>query len=190
MSKCWSCENPVFDAFCSTCGVIQPPQTSNPFHLLNLDPSIDIEKKALESAYFTLQRKFHPDLFVAKSTKEKLYAQQHTIALNEAFQALKGTFSKLVAFADAHDVQLESLLAHNLEMLSYLLEIEEALDAAETLEAIESIKDQVHKKNIDLLEQFKNSWDQKDLQEVGRIAYLIQYLENLMRKVEKKAHAL
>ncbi|MDE3060186.1 MAG: Fe-S protein assembly co-chaperone HscB [Pseudomonadota bacterium] len=59
------------------------------FTLLNLPPTFDLDLSALESAYFTAQRQYHPDRFVGKPPSERTAALQHSADINKAYDTLK-----------------------------------------------------------------------------------------------------
>ena len=94
--KCWKCDSEIkkTELFCVNCNVVLPPSDDNHFERLNVPVDFEIGRKNLEVAYFSMQRRLHPDLFVAKSDREKMFSAQQTMVLNEAYEALKSPLSR------------------------------------------------------------------------------------------------
>ena len=67
VSPCWSCRGPVAaeGLFCETCEAVQPPGQADHFARLSLDVSYEVDVSSLDSSYFNLQRRLHPDRFAA-----------------------------------------------------------------------------------------------------------------------------
>jgi len=61
----------------------------NYFELLQIPQSFNIDLSALESAYFSAQRQYHPDRFVAKPAEERARAAGISANINDAYNALK-----------------------------------------------------------------------------------------------------
>jgi len=51
--------------------------------------SYELDLKRLEESYLHLQKLTHPDVFVNKPTREKLYANQYASFSNQAYETLK-----------------------------------------------------------------------------------------------------
>ena len=62
------------------------------FSFLDIAPAFELDLAALEKAYFTEQRKYHPDRFVGKPDVEKLAAAQASADINAAYKTLKEPF--------------------------------------------------------------------------------------------------
>ncbi|HTA18989.1 MAG TPA: Fe-S protein assembly co-chaperone HscB [Polyangia bacterium] len=91
---CWSCEKDARDeALCAACGAPQPVSThgtrADHFAVLGVERRYDLEAGALEARYKELSRKLHPDRFAKADPRARRAALQRTVALNEAWRALK-----------------------------------------------------------------------------------------------------
>ena len=64
------------------------------FARLGLPAALDLEPASLDKAYFALQRRWHPDRFVAKPAEERARASTEAAALNEAYRTLKDPLSR------------------------------------------------------------------------------------------------
>lgn len=66
----------------------------NWFELFGIAPAFTIDPAALEKAYFTAQRQFHPDRMIGKSGEEKLAAMQRSADINRAYETLKSPLAR------------------------------------------------------------------------------------------------
>lgn len=88
---CWSCQEKILRSslFCSHCHKVQKPRRRSHFRVLGLPRLFPLKLDRLENKYFSLQSQIHPDRFVGASDQEKLYAQEHSVRANLAYQTLK-----------------------------------------------------------------------------------------------------
>jgi molecular chaperone HscB len=91
---CWSCETEAGGAaLCVACGAPQPVSThgarADYFDVLGVPRRFDLDVGQLEGRYKELSRKLHPDRFAKADPRARRAALQRTVALNEAWRALK-----------------------------------------------------------------------------------------------------
>jgi molecular chaperone HscB len=91
---CWSCEKDAGEAaLCPSCGAPQPVSThglqADYFAVLGVPRRFDLDVAELEAKYKDLSRKLHPDRFAKADPRARRAALQRTVALNEAWRALK-----------------------------------------------------------------------------------------------------
>ena len=67
-----------------------------PFEVLGLPMQFDIDARNLERAWLDRSRAVHPDRFAGKPDKERREAAQQTVALNDAYAAIKDPFDRAV----------------------------------------------------------------------------------------------
>jgi molecular chaperone HscB len=96
---CWSCEKEAGDeALCASCGAPQPVSThgarADHFAVLGVVRRYDLDATALEARYKELSRKLHPDRFAKADPRARRAALQRTVALNEAWRALKDPLAR------------------------------------------------------------------------------------------------
>jgi len=70
------------------------PALPDYFALLGLSAIFDIDPQALETAYFSQQRLYHPDRFVGTAPAERQAALQRSGDINNAYQTLKNPLSR------------------------------------------------------------------------------------------------
>jgi len=95
--KCWNCSNPLDELLvCSRCGMPQSVGVLGPFDAFGLPPKLRWEEGELLSAYETLARRCHPDLFRAHRDSRVLTASQTAMrALNDAYRTVRDPESRL-----------------------------------------------------------------------------------------------
>jgi molecular chaperone HscB len=91
---CWSCEKDAGEAaLCGSCGAPQPVSThglqADHFAVLGVPRRFDLDLAEVEGRYKDLSRKLHPDRFAKADPRARRAALQRTVALNEAWRALK-----------------------------------------------------------------------------------------------------
>lgn len=96
---CWSCaiacegDNVLR---CAACGAVQPPAVgATPFARLAIHPPrFAIDDKELERAWLERSRVVHPDRFARKSDQERRFAAEQTVALNDAWRAIRDPWDR------------------------------------------------------------------------------------------------
>lgn len=102
----------------------------NYFELLSLSQSFDIDLTALESAYFTAQRQYHPDRFVGKSAEERAKAAAQSANLNEAYNTLKHPLKRakhLLALQGITVLDEANSTKPNQQLLLEIMELQEVI---------------------------------------------------------------
>ncbi|BBK31470.1 hypothetical protein STHU_21040 [Allostella humosa] len=143
IQPCWSCRGPLAAdaAFCATCAAVQPPGQADHFARLGLARRFDIEPAALDRAYFTRQRLFHPDRFAGRSAREGAIAESRSVSLNAAYETLRDPLRRagyLLELA-GHPVAGDGATIADPELLVEVMERREALSEAATAEAVTAI---------------------------------------------------
>ena len=68
---------------------------SSPFAVLGAPKSFSLDEKALETRYYELSKRLHPDRFAAGGAAAKMKSHELSAALNKAYVALKQPESRL-----------------------------------------------------------------------------------------------
>lgn len=132
LKVCWHCQSLLERAIpaCPACEKIQPPCGENVFARLTLAITYDIVPAELEHAYLLALRRFHPDRLVDAAQKERLFAQQHTAAINQAYRQLKNPYERALALLRVrHGTEFDQ----QPDSPDLLLEIFELREQADTL---------------------------------------------------------
>ena len=192
---CWSCRGPVAarEPFCPTCGAVQPPGALDPFARLGLAPGFEIDPAALDRHYFDLQRRLHPDRFVAKSARERAHAQRQAAALNQAYETLKEPLSRAgallrlagreVAFDGEGTIADPALLTEAMTLREALAE---AADESEARNVASHAGAELDACRRSLAAAFAAD----DLDAAGRLAMRLRYLIKLAEEARSRIRAL
>jgi molecular chaperone HscB len=124
---CWSCGAPRAAQFCSSCGKVQPPQYVDYFAFFGLPRKLYIDVTRLQSGFYELSRKLHPDLYGQASKQEQEWSLEQSSLLNDAYRTLKDPVKRTEYLLRLEGVELE----------------EQSKSATETARASGEIKKQV-----------------------------------------------
>jgi molecular chaperone HscB len=153
------------------------------FARLGLPAALELEPVALDRAYFTLQRQWHPDRFVAKPADERAKASTEAAALNDAYRTLKDPLSRAFYLAELKGVELpgDGKTIDDPELLMEAMEAREELHEARTIEAVESLAAKVRddmKKSLDGLGSLFLASDKSAIRKaLLRLRYLDKFAE-------------
>ncbi len=79
----------------------------NFFELFSLPMQFDVDAKALDDAYHTLQRLVHPDRFVSAPEAQKRVAVQYASLANDAYQTLRDPLKRAQHLCALHGVPVD-----------------------------------------------------------------------------------
>jgi len=153
------------------------------FARLGLPAALDLEPAALDRAYFTAQRQWHPDRFVGRPPEERAKASTEAAGLNDAYRTLKDPLSRAVYLAGLNGVELpgDGKTIDDPELLMEAMEAREELHEAGTIEAVESLAAIVRddmKKSLDDLGSLFLANDQGAIRKaLLRLRYLDKFAE-------------
>jgi molecular chaperone HscB len=102
----------------------------NHFELLGVAPDFVLDVKALEAAYFALQRAAHPDRQIGKSEAERMLAIERSMTANEAYEALKNPLTRaghLLALHGIHVNGEEDTVKPSPALLTEMMELREQI---------------------------------------------------------------
>jgi molecular chaperone HscB len=105
----------------------------NPFALLGMEPTFEVDLKALDEAYFARQALVHPDRFVHHSEPERQAAAAHSSSLNQAYETLKKPALRAKCLLTLRGIEVageEGKTVQNPEVLEEMMGLQEALAEA------------------------------------------------------------
>jgi molecular chaperone HscB len=150
------------------------------FSLFGIAPVFDIDLKQLEAAYFSEQRKFHPDRFIGKSEQERLAAMQRSVDINKAYQVLKEPLSRAQYLLKLQGITVGSEKDSVKPSQALLVEVMEWREAAEEGKDITSILQQQREESLQhIANHYKNAAWEKMAQETLRLGYIEKTLKEI-----------
>lgn len=111
------------------------------FARLGLPAALELDGAALDRAYFTAQRQWHPDRFVGRPPEERAKASTEAAGLNDAYRTLKDPLSRAAYLAGLKGVELpgDGKTIDDPDLLMEAMEAREALHEAATPEAVDAL---------------------------------------------------
>ncbi len=160
------------------------------FEFLELPRSLAIDLKDLEKRFYALSRQLHPDLFARKSAEEKVYAEEASARLNDAYRALKDPIARTLYLLklEGFDVGEQGTKDVPPELLEEVFELNMALEEGETGE-IATLRERflALRNEIDSeLSTLNAAWDSSrardTLSEIRSLLNRRKYIANLIEK--------
>lgn len=190
--NCWNCKQaldktPAF--FCMSCKVVQPPdERVSYFQILDCEHTFTVDTQKLQKRYLQLQRSLHPDNFSQKSVKEQEYSENQSAFVNKAYTTLLKPLSRGLYMLELEGMHIKEGTDSEAdsEFLMELMEINEALDEAQTPEEANRIGQNAKVKLTDLTEQIDAALRKGELQAAKALLAQMKYFANIEEKVKQK----
>ncbi len=192
MTDCWSCgvENAA-SVRCTACGKLQPLAAQNHFELLGLPAQLTQAHGEVDRAFRGASKDVHPDrLGPGASTVERQLAVAHTARLNEAYRALKDAQTRAEYLLSLQGVTVggETARTNDTAFLLEMMEQQEAVDAAATVDQLESQRQQITGRKRDQMAGLARYFDQGEGQQddAARALNELRYLKRLLDRIDAK----
>lgn len=167
--------------------VVNPSMSSaepNHFTRLQLPVSPHIDKEALNSSYFALQRTYHPDHYTGA---EKQKALQESMAINEAYNTLKDPLKRAEYLLLLHNIRVNTETGGVRPCPALLMEAMETRERlAETSgrEALNALEKEAQTEKEQALTQFATYYSNGQLPEAAQETIRVKYLEKLIEEIK------
>jgi molecular chaperone HscB len=106
-SSCWSCGTMRATHFCSACGKVQPPVPVDYFTFFGFPRKLNLDAAELETEFYALSRRLHPDVFAQADTQERAWSLEQSSLLNDAYRTLKDPIKRTEYLLRLEGVELE-----------------------------------------------------------------------------------
>ncbi|CAJ1069517.1 iron-sulfur cluster co-chaperone protein HscB [Xyrichtys novacula] len=190
--SCWSCKQPLEETpafFCLSCNMVQPPEAETSyFQIMDCDYTFTLDTHKLQRRYLQLQRSLHPDNFSQKSAKEQEYSESQSALVNKAYKTLLKPLSRGLYMLELQGMRIEEGTdsGADSEFLMELMEINEALDEAQSPEQAERIGRDMKEKLAELTEEIDAALLKGELQGAKALLAQMKYYANIEEKVKEK----
>ena len=166
-----------------------PNPYNNYFELFKLPEKYALDVSQLEQQYFALQRQYHPDRFVMKPEMDRMEAAQQATTINQAYRTLKCPLARA-----EYLLSLQSITVNkdgqgekpDQALLMQVMEQREALDEAETVEAILALENQTAQQVEQCIEALEQAFDNKDYDKAAKLATEFKYLDKFADEIRIK----
>jgi molecular chaperone HscB len=158
------------------------------FARLGLPAALDLEPAALDRAYFTAQRQWHPDRFVGRPPEERAKASTEAAGLNDAYRTLKDPLSRAVYLAGLNGVELpgDGKTIDDPDLLMEAMEAREALHEAATPEAVDALATQVRQDMQQVLEGLGSLFLRQDKAAIRKALLRLRYLDKFAEEARAR----
>lgn len=156
---------------------------SNPFEVFNLPPRFAIDQRALDHAYFEMQRNHHPD-----QTKDD---GEYSSMLNSAYQTLKNPVKRAAVLLDIVGLPIPGQEGDSISAGVVLLEIfdfQEAIMACESADEARRIKSELEEMYVEEQHTFSELFDQGSLDDLPESYIKLCYVDKLMKQIFEAEH--
>lgn len=190
--NCWNCNQPLDTSpafFCMSCKVVQPPEAGTSyFQIMDCDHTFTLDPQRLQKRYLQLQRSLHPDNFSQKSAREQEYSESQSALVNKAYKTLLKPLSRGLYMLELQGMRIEEGTDSEAgsEFLMELMEINEALDEAQTPEEAGKIGQDMKEKLAELTVDIDAALLKGELQAAKALLAQMKYFANIDEKVKEK----
>ncbi|XP_061528126.1 iron-sulfur cluster co-chaperone protein HscB [Phycodurus eques] len=192
LMNCWKCKEP-FDKsptfFCSFCKVLQPPDEGvSFFNIMDCEDTFALDMHKLQKRYLQLQRSLHPDNFSQKSAEEREYSEHQSALVNKAYRTLLKPLSRGLYMLELKGMRFDEGTESGVdaEFLMELMEINEALEQAQTPEEADKISQDTKGKLKGLTEKIDGALHAGELHAAKALLAQMKYFSNIEEKVKEK----
>jgi molecular chaperone HscB len=208
---CWNCGAQNSGHFCPACQRIQPIEPGTDyFTFFQLPRRFNIDTAQLETQFYDLSRKFHPDFFFNAGESERQYSMDRSSKLNDAYRTLKDPLKRARYLLELEGVKIgqskapQDLLAEVFELNEEMEELRAAKrkhadhEVEQLKRRIQEMEDLLKGRNDELNRGLREAFDKWDtlspasanrrpvLDEVNELLMNMSYINNLIDDIEEE----
>ncbi|BGP24369.1 molecular chaperone [Rhodotorula toruloides] len=184
--SCPGCGAPlpqVLTPVCPKCTSLlpPPPPSATYFALFDIEPTFDIDVKALKRKFLQMQQKVHPDMFSGKGEVEE-WAKAWSGRVNDAHKALTNERERGEYLLSLHDVNIgEADPVTDPELLMTIMETREELEEAETEGAVAAVRERNKESTKSVIASLSSAFSSSppDLEAARNLVIELKYLNNI-----------
>jgi molecular chaperone HscB len=157
---------------------------SDDFELFGLPARFAQDRAQIDARWKDLQREAHPDKFAAQGEAAQRVAMQWSVRINEAYRRLKDPLARAAYLCELRGapIEAEKNTAMPAAFLMEQMTLREALEEAQTVEALEAMGEPLAKSRNEAFERIR-----KFLDDDGNPAAAAEQVRGLMF-IERFAH--
>lgn len=156
------------------------------FALLELEKSFSIDEAALQRAYISKQREYHPDRQAGKTATERQKAALFSIDVNSAYHTLKNPVSRAQHLLSLEGVNVNSekdTYKPDMSLLMETMEMRETLENAQQPDEFDHLRENAEKRFEESSHTFSKAYENGDLNTASSAAMRMRYLEKFLDEV-------
>jgi molecular chaperone HscB len=158
------------------------------FARLGLPAALELEPASLDKAYFALQRRWHPDRFVARPPDERARASSEAAALNDAYRTLKDPLSRAVYLAELRGVALpgDGKTIDDPDLLMEAMEAREELQEAASPAVVDALAVQAKKQAQAALKELADLFLRDDKPAIRKTLLRLRYFDKFAEEARAR----
>ncbi|MDT8991466.1 Fe-S protein assembly co-chaperone HscB [Curvibacter sp. APW13] len=156
---------------------------SDDFTLFGLQRSFQQDAARIDASWKDLQRQAHPDRFVSEGASAQRLAMQWSVRINEAHQRLKDPVKRAALLCElgGHPIAAHTNTAMPAAFLMQQMEWREALEEADSLEAVEALHDEVRAFHQSQIAQLQTLIDERqDYASAAQVVRGLMFVEKFL----------
>ena len=192
MTTCWSCGAEVAEAVaCGACGKLQPVGDQTFFEVLGLPAQMRQERGIVDRSFREASKHVHPDrLGPGAPALERRIAVERTAHLNEAYRALKSDQSRAEYLLSLEGVVVGDEMARTKDpaFLMEMMEHQEAVDTAKSVDVLEEQRSEVVTRRRALMDSLTRYFDDREgrQEDAAKALDELRYLRRLIERIDVK----
>lgn len=162
-------------------------QDQNPFEILGIEPSFDIDLMALNQAYFQRQSLVHPDRFIYQSGPEREAASAQASALNGAYEILKNPLLRAKELLKIRGIEFDDAERKTIqdpEILEEMMDLQDALSQAAIPHDLSKLESDIKEKLQEVKAAFAHALQNNQHAELMQIFLRFTYLSKLKADIK------
>lgn len=166
---------------------------SDDFELFGVPRRFEQDRAALDSRWRSLQAQVHPDRFAAEGAAAQRVAMQWATRVNEAYQRLQDPLKRAAYLCELRGVPVdaESNTAMPASFLLQQMEWREKLEAARSVEQVESLVDEVMSLKAASFARLQQTLDEHhDTQAAAEQVRALMFVQRFAQDIDHRLEAL
>ncbi|XP_055855021.1 iron-sulfur cluster co-chaperone protein HscB [Episyrphus balteatus] len=193
--KCWNCKaeiKKISNFICDKCRKLQDiSEESDFFELLSLPRDFDIPSTKLTKIFRQLQTLVHPDKFGNKTEREQANSAEWSALINKAYKTLSHPLVRGQYLLKLHGVEMpHDNSALNKEFLLEMMEKNEEVDEAVSIEDLNSINEKIQEEIDSEIGKLKALFASNDLNGAKAVLVKMKYLMSIQSSIQAKLEKL
>ena len=162
-------------------------ENKNPFDVLGIEPTFQLDAVSLDQSYFSRQTLSHPDRFVYHTQPERQAAAVQSSELNWAYETLKNPTSRAKALLKVRGIEVEGeegKTVQNPEILEEMLELQEAIMEAFSPHDLEQVDSQIQDRLKEVTNSFNEALNRNEDKLLSHLFLRLTYLSKLTEDIK------
>ncbi len=154
----------------------------NPFEILGMEATFDVDQTALDAAYFARQSLAHPDRFIHHSEPERQAATAQASSLNSAYETLKNPTLRAKALLILKGIEIqgeEGKSVQDPQVLEEMMDLQEAVFEAHSPQDVSQIENQIQDRYHQVILSFGEALQKNLNRELPGLFLRLTYLSKL-----------